>query len=205
MIIDRSFALQSFNKEITNESFVIGILSRFDRIKNIPYAIRNLSDYLKSRDEVFLVIGGDGECRGEIERAISEYDLQNKVILLGFINDIKRFFLSIDIYLNTSLGEAFGFSTIEAMKYGVPVVASNVYGNSDVIEDNNTGLLFSLDKPSLLVERIKVLKNNQKTYDYLSKNARESVEKRFNLDRMLNETRELYLSFTPNLSVSGSM
>ena len=197
--IDRGSALQPFNKEITNESFVIGMLSRFDRIKNIPYAIRNLSDYLKNHDDAFLVIGGDGEEQWKIERTIREYNLQNKVILLGFINDIKRFFLLSDIYLNTSLGEAFGFSTAEAMKYGKPVVVSKVYGNSDVVDDNKTGLLFPLNKPSILVERIKLLKNNQKTYDYLAKNARESVEKRFNLDRMLSETRELYLSFTPDV------
>ena len=197
--IDRSSVLQFFNRKITNESFVIGMLSRLDSIKNIPYAIRNLSDYLKKHDNVFLVIGGDGEERGNIERVISKYNLQNKVILLGFINDIKRFFLLIDIYLSTSIGEAFGFSTVEAMKYGKPVVASSVYGNTDVVDNNKTGLLFSLDKPSLLVERIKILKNNRKTYEYLSENARESVEKHFNLDRMLNETRELYLSFTSDV------
>jgi anaerobic magnesium-protoporphyrin IX monomethyl ester cyclase len=203
--IDRNSALQPFNKKITNESFVIGMLSRFDRIKNIPYAIRNLSNYLKSRDDVFLVIGGDGERRGEIERAISECNLQDKVILLGFINDNKRFFLSIDVYLNTSLGEAFGFSTVEAMKYGKPVVASKVYGNSDVVDDNRTGLLFPLNKPVLLVERIKVLKNYQQTYNCLSKNACDDVKKRFDLDRMLNETRELYTSLTPGLCVSESV
>jgi len=203
--IDRGSALQPFNKEITNESFVIGMLSRFDRIKNIPYAIRNLSDYLRSRDDVFLIIGGDGECRGEVERAISEYNLQDKVVLLGFINDNKRFFLSIDIYLNTSLGEAFGFSTVEAMEYGKPVVASQVYGNSDVVDDNKTGLLFPLNKPSILVEKIKILKNNQETYGYLSENARESVKKRFNLDRMLNGTRELYTSLTQVLNERKSV
>jgi anaerobic magnesium-protoporphyrin IX monomethyl ester cyclase len=203
--IDRSSVLPSFNKKITNGSFVIGILSRFDRIKNIPYAIRNLSGYLRSRDDVFLVIGGDGECRGEIERTIDEYNLQDKVILLGFVSDNKRFFLLIDIYLNTSLGEAFGFSTVEAMKYGKPVVASKVYGNSDVVDDHETGLLFPLNKPSLLVEKIKILKDNQKTYAYLSKKARESVEKRFNLDRMLNETRDLYLSFTPDIRKKANM
>jgi len=194
--------LQTFNKKITNESFIIGMLSRFDRIKNIPYAIRNLSDYLKNSDDVFLVIGGDGEGLREIERAISRYNLQDKVTLLGFVNDNKRFFLSIDIYLSTSLGEAFGYSTVEAMKYGKPIVASNVYGNSDVVDDNKTGLLFPLNKPALLVERIKILKNDQQTYDYLSKNACEDVKKRFNLDRMLNETRELYTSLTRALSVS---
>ncbi len=203
--IDRSSVLQFPKKKVTNESFVIGMLSRFDRIKNIPYAIKNLSDYLRNSDDVFLVIGGDGEGRREIERAISEYNLQDKVILLGFINDNKRFFLSIDIYLNTSLGEAFGFSTVEAMKYGKPVVASKVYGNSDVVDDNKTGLLFPLNQPSLLVEKIKTLKNDRKIYEYLSKNARENVKKRFNLDRMLNETRELYLSFTPGLRKKANM
>ena len=198
-VIDRNSALQSFNKKITDESFIIGMLSRFDRIKNIPYAIKNLSDYLKNHDNVFLVIGGEGEERGNIERTISKYKLQNKVILLGFISDIKRFFLLINIYLSTSIGEAFGFSTAEAMKYGKPVVASKVYGNTDVVDNNKTGLLFPLNKPSLLIERIKILRSNRKTYDYLSKNARESVKKRFDLDRMLNETKELYLSFTPDV------
>ena len=84
--IDRYSALQSFNKEITNQSFVIGMLSRFDKIKNIPYAIRTLSDYLKDHDDVFLVIGGDGEERRKIERTIGKYNLWNKVITLGLIN-----------------------------------------------------------------------------------------------------------------------
>ena len=180
------------------DSFIIGMLSRFDIIKNIPYAIRSLSDYLKSHDDVFLVIGGDGEARREIELAVSELNLQNKVILLGFINNVKHFFSLIDVYLNTSLGEAFGFSTVEAMKFGVPVVASNVYGNFDVIEDNNTGLLFPLGKPVLLEEKINILKDDKKAYDRLAKGAYGSVKKRFNLKRTIEKTRELYLSFTPD-------
>ncbi len=188
-----------FCERIPPDSFVIGMLSRFDVIKNIPYAIRSLSGYIKSRDDIFLIIGGDGEGRREIECTISEYNLQNKVILLGFIKDIKHFFSLIDVYLNTSLSEAFSFAIVEAMKYGVPVVASNVYGNTDVVDDNNTGLLFPLNKPFLLVERIKLLKNDQKTFDCLTKNAFEGIKKRFDLNRTINETRDLYLSFAPNV------
>jgi len=188
-----------FREKIPNGSFIIGMLSRFDHVKNISYAIKTLSDYLKRHSEVFLIIGGDGEGRMEIERTISKYNLQNKVKLLGFIKEIKCFFLLIDVYLNTSLGEAFGLSTVEAMKYCKPVVASKVCGNIDVVDDNNTGLLFSLNKPSMLVEKIKTLKDNRRMYDYLAKNASESVIKRFDLNRMINETRELYLSFTPVL------
>ena len=188
-----------FFESLPPDRFVIGMLSRFDIIKNIPYAIRSLSDYMKSHDDVFLVIGGDGEARREIEIAVSECNLQGKVMLLGFINDVKFFFSLIDVYLNTSLGEAFGFSTVEAMKYGVPVVASNVYGNSDVIDDNNTGLLFPLDKPVLLAEKINILKNDKKAYDRLTKGASRIFKKRFNLKRTLEETSELYLSFTPDV------
>ncbi len=199
---DKPHILHFINKTIPHKSFIIGTLSRFDKIKNIPYAIRTLSDYLKSHDDVFFIIGGDGEERRKIERTIDENNLLNKAILLGAVQDIKRFFLLIDVYLNTSYGEAFGLSIVEAMKYGKPVVASKVYGNIDVVDDNNTGLLFPLDKPSLLVERIKILRNDRKIYDHLVKNARESVKKRFDMNRMLNETRELYLSFTPKLSKS---
>ncbi len=183
-----------FDKRIPGNSFVIGMLSRFDRIKNIPFAIRVLSDYLKSHGDVFLVIGGDGEERGKIERAVEKYNLEDKVLLLGFVHDIQAFFTLINLFLNVSLGEAFGLSTVEAMKYGKPVVASNVYGNIDVVDDNKTGLLFPLSKPVLLVKGIEALKNDQTLYDRLSINARNSVEKRFDQRRMLNETRELYLS-----------
>ncbi len=191
---DKYSVLQSFNKTIPDNSFVIGMLSRFDSIKNIPYAIINLSEYLKSHDDVFLIIGGYGEELRKIERTINERNLQNKVILLGFIKDVKRFFLLIDVYLNTSLGEAFGFSTVKAMKYGKPVVASNVYGNIDVVNDNKTGLLFPLNKPDLLVEKIEYLKSNKEVYKRLVANACESARNRFDLNRMLCETKELYLS-----------
>ena len=180
-------------------SFVIGMLSRFDIIKNIPYAIKSLSAYMKRHNNVFLVIGGDGEARSAIEHTISEYNLQNKVILLGFVKNIKCFFSLIDVYLNTSLGEAFGFSTVEAMNYGVPVVASNVYGNYDVIEDRKTGFLFPLDNPVLLEEKINILRNDKKIYDCLAKNASVSVKKRFDLKRTINEIKELYLFFTPDV------
>ncbi|MCR4289121.1 MAG: glycosyltransferase [Candidatus Scalindua sp.] len=184
-----------FGKSIPNNSFVIGMLSRFDRVKNIPFAIRTLSDYLKNHSDVFLVIGGDGEERRKIEQTVEQYNLQHKVILLGFVHDIQFFFTLINVFLNVSLGEAFGLSTVEAMKYGKPVVASNVYGNIDVVRDNETGLLFPLSQPPLLVERINTLKTDRKIYEYLSENARTSVEKRFDQKRMLSETRALYYSF----------
>ena len=192
---DRSSVLQSFiNKTIPDKSFIIGMLSRFDSIKNIPYAIKNLSNYLKSRDDVFLIIGGYGEELRKIERTISEYNLQNKVILLGFVQDVQQFFSLIDVFLNTSLGEGASLSNIEAMKNGKPVVASKVYGNTDVVDDDITGLLFPLNKPDLLVEKIEYLKSNKGEYNRLVANARESVKNRFDLNRMLYETKELYLS-----------
>jgi anaerobic magnesium-protoporphyrin IX monomethyl ester cyclase len=196
--IDRSSVLQFTRENVTGESFVIGMLSRFDRIKNIPYAIKTLSSYLKDHD-AFLVIGGEGDERRGIECTIDKYNLRDKVILLGLIKDTKHFFLAIDVYLNTSLGEGLSFSAMEAMGYGKPVIVSTVHGNTDLVDDNKTGLLFPLNKPSLLVERIKTLKNNQEIYDYLSNNARESIKDRFNLNRMLDETRNLYLAFTPGL------
>jgi glycosyltransferase involved in cell wall biosynthesis len=56
----------------------------------------------------------------------------------------NNFFQCIDVYLNTSIGEAFGLSTVEAMKYGKPVVVSKVSGNIDIVDENNTGLFFQL-------------------------------------------------------------
>lgn len=187
-------ALKFFNIKVPQKSFVIGMLSRFDKIKNIPYAIRSLADFLKSEEDTYLIIGGDGEYRHIIENTIAGLNLQSKVLLPGFIHDIQKFLRLADVFLSTSIAEAFGLSTIEAMKYGKPVIVSKVCGNVDVVDDGETGLLFSLEMPSLLVDKIKVLKNDKETYDRLVKNARVSVENRFDLKRMTNQIKELYLS-----------
>jgi glycosyltransferase involved in cell wall biosynthesis len=181
---------------------IIGMLSRFDKVKNIPYAIRALSDYLKNHNDVFLVIGGDGEERLVIERTIRQYNLLDKVILLGYVYDTQQFFRCVDVYLNTSVGEAFGLSTVEAMKFGKPVVVSRVSGNMDIVKDNNTGLVFQLEKPSMVIEKIEILRSDKELCERLSRNALETVKKRFDLCRMLRKTKDLYSSLVPYLGVS---
>ena len=202
---NRSQVLRVSGKTISPDSYVIGMLSRFDSIKNIPYAIKALSDFLKSNDNIFLVIGGDGEERKRIEQTIKQYSLLDKVILLGYVNDVKQYFQLIDIYLNTSIGEAFGLSTVEAMKYGKPVVVSKVSGNTDIVDENSTGLFFRLDEPSSISEKIELLRNDKEIRGRLSRNAFEVVKKRFDLRHMLRKTEELYNSLVPFLSVSDGI
>ena len=197
--------LRTPGKTNSHVSCIIGMLSRFDRVKNIPYAIEALSDYLKNHNDVFLVIGGDGEERLVIEQAIEQYNLLDKILLLGYIYDTRQFFQCIDVYLNTSIGEAFGLSTVEAMKYGKPVVVSKVSGNMDVVDENNTGLAFQLGEPSMISEKIEILRSDKEVYKRLSRNAHEDVRKRFNLHQMLRKTEELYTSLIPDLSVSENI
>jgi glycosyltransferase involved in cell wall biosynthesis len=201
----QSQALRMPSKTMSPDSYIIGMLSRFDRVKNIPYAIRVISDYLKNHNDVFLVIGGDGEERLAIEQTIKQNGLLDKVILLGYVHDIQQFFKYVDVYLNTSVGEAFGLSTVEAMKYGKPVVVSKVRGNIDLVDENNTGLFFQLNEPSAMIEKIEILRNDKEFYESLSRNALETVKKRFDLRQMLQKTRELYTSLMPDLSVNKNI
>jgi glycosyltransferase involved in cell wall biosynthesis len=196
--------LSILGKTISPDSYIIGMLSRFDSVKNIPYAIEALSDYLKNHNDVFLVIGGDGEDRLVIEQTIKQYSLLDKIILLGYVYDTQQFFQYVDVYLNTSIGEAFGLSTVEAMKYGKPVVVSKVNGNIDIVDENNTGLFFQLDEPSSITEKIKLLRNDKEICRRLTRNALETVKKRFDLCQMLGKTEELYSSLVP-LSVGDGM
>jgi len=198
----QSQVLRISGKAIPTGGCIIGMLSRFDKVKNIPYAIRSLADYLKNHNDVFLVIGGDGEERLAIEQVVKKYSLLDKVILLGYVYDIQQFFQCIDVYLNTSIGEAFGLSTVESMKYGKPVVVSKVSGNVDIVDENNTGLFFQLDEPSMMREKIEILRRDKEVCERLSRNAFEIVRKRFDLHHMLRKTRELYNSLIPYVSVS---
>lgn len=88
-----------------------------------------------------LFIAGTGELKERLERLIDTYKLKNKVILLGFVEDVQSFMNSIDVFLLSSVWEGFGFVIVEAMVKSKPVVAFNITSNPEIIENNKAGFL----------------------------------------------------------------
>lgn len=92
--------------------------------------------------------------------------------MVDFVDDVSKYYLNADVALVCSRAEAYGRVTIEAMKYGLPVIASNVGGNLELVKDNITGLLYQYASMDSLAEKILNMTNR----DFCDKMAKQAYE-----------------------------
>jgi len=142
-------------------------------IRAMPYVLRKIPD-------AQLLIAGNGHMKCLIELLIKRYGLEKHVKLLGFVPDknLPMLYYMCNVFVLPSLhGESFGVTLLEAMASGKPIVASNVGGIPEVIEDDVTGLLVKKDSEKELADAISKILIDPNLAKILANNARKSVEK----------------------------
>lgn len=138
-----------------------------------------------------LLIAGEGKLKNELEQYAKELGVEKEVVFLGFIENIKGFMETIDIFLHTSLWEGFGYVIVEAMASKKSVIAFNVSSNPEIIENNKTGFLIRDKDLDEFVEKIELLAGNIELRNKFGKNAREKVEAVFNIERSLQNVEKI--------------
>ena len=125
--------------------FVVGTVGRLEAVKDQGLLarafVRALAIAPDMRPYLRLVIVGDGFLRAEIEALVREAGCQKMVWLAGAREDIPELLRSFDLFVLPSLAEGISNTILEAMASGLPVVATNVGGNSELVDDGITGAL----------------------------------------------------------------
>jgi glycosyltransferase involved in cell wall biosynthesis len=147
-----------------------------------------------SETPVELILAGDGPLRPGLERLASELGIANKVMFLGDRRDIGAVLRSLDVAVLTSDSEALSNAILEGMAAGLPVVASRVGGNIELVEDGRTGLLFSVGNEGELVRALRSVLASSEIRHQMGSEARRRVLERYHMDVVLNQFRELYRS-----------
>jgi len=119
---------------------VMGTVGRLDPVKDHRGLIEAFHG-LAGRQDTQLLIVGDGPCRPELERLTGELGLRGRVRLLGERDDINVILRALDVFILPSLGEGISNAILEAMATGLPVVATRVGGNSELVDDGVSGFL----------------------------------------------------------------
>ena len=120
---------------------VVLVFSRLNRMKGIEYFLEAVVEVSRRYPEVRFVIAGDGDNRAELEAYAAKLGIASKVLFTGFRTDLPHLLAEADLSVLPSLSEGLSNSILEAMSAGVPVVATNVGGNPEIVEDGVTGLL----------------------------------------------------------------
>jgi len=170
---------------------ILGNAGRLVKQKAQKYLIE-IAKRLKRKGIKFkLLIAGEGKLKNELKQLAKNYGVENEVIFLGFVENIKTFLKSIDIFLLTSLWEGFGYIIVEAMALKKPVIAFNVSSNPEVVENNKTGFLVKYKDINNFVRKVEYLINNKELRDKFGLAGRKNVETIFTFEKTLKNVEEI--------------
>jgi len=127
--------------EIADDAYVIGTVGRLNWAKDQAMLIDSFAQMHPRQPGDKLVIVGGGELREHLEARIRSLALQESVLLLGDRNDVADILPAFDVFAATSVTEGHSIALLEAAATGIPVVASNVGGNAEIVQHRETGLL----------------------------------------------------------------
>jgi L-malate glycosyltransferase len=129
---------------------------------------------------------------------IQKYGLEKSFSLPGFETDMSAFYKRIDVFMNTSLHEGIPLSVLEAMSYGIPIVAPKVGGFQEIIEDNVYGFLVEGRNPEDFARQCLKLYEDASLRKKMGAAARRRVVNDFSVNRMAQDYYQLYLDVMNN-------
>lgn len=170
----------------TDSDIILIMVAGFREQKDHDTVIKALS---LLKDNYKLILVGDGFRREKLESIVRELDLQNRVKFLGIRTDVYRLIKMSDIAILSSHWEGFGLAAAEAMACSKPVIASNVLGLSQVV--NNGGLLFQKGNSTHLKRQIISLEDINLYNLTSNKCYKKSLE--YDITNMVNSLIDLYI------------
>lgn len=173
--------------------FVIGSSGRLFPVKDYPLMLEIARVVaLKGVKNIRFELAGNGPEMPELKKMIAYYGLKADFILKGHVDDMESFYRGLDVYLNTSVHEGIPMTILEALSYGIPVIAPAVGGIIEIIDDANDGFLIDSRNPQDFAEKCMLLKDNIELRKRMAHAAREKAEQVFSAEKMADKYYRLY-------------
>lgn len=180
-------------KIFTEDTIVIGALAELHKNKGLNFAIDGLMQLKKQITTPFVfIILGEGEEREALQKQINDAGLNEQILLAGYKERGAELLLAFDIFLLPSVTEAFPYAILEAGKAGLPIIASNVGGIPEIIDDMNSGILIHSRNAGEITRALKFLIENPDRRKQFGDAIAVRIADRFNLTHMTEETLALY-------------
>ncbi|MGD9030931.1 MAG: glycosyltransferase family 4 protein [Anaerolineae bacterium] len=172
----------------------IGTVGRLTPQKGQTYLLRAFPAVVRKHPEAHLLFIGDGPQEDELRAMAVALGVADHCSFLGFRRDVPELLARLDVFVQPSPREGLSITLLEAMAAGKPVVATDITGNQEVINDGINGVLCQPKSSAALSEAIIALIDNREEARLLGARARQKVEKHFDQRIMLEQTLRLYAS-----------
>lgn len=180
---------------ILSRNFVVGTSSRFAGFKRIDRLIHAFAGFQEKKDDVVLLLVGDGEKRQELENLVAKTSISEKTIFTGYKPNVSAYQAAMDVFVVPSENEPFGLVALEAYSVGTPAIAFEDgggvveviggYSRADVVKDL-----------SAMIDRLNYYYQNR---EFISQDAQSRIDyvKRFDAKVMSSTFSEIYKTVLP--------
>lgn len=192
---DPSKQYKDIRKElnIPEGHLLISFVARFTSHKQPLTLINAFAEAVKTNDHIHLLMVGDGDEKQQAEEIIKRLNLQSRITLQPFRQDVPDVLAATDIFVLPSLWEGLPIGLLEAMAMGKAIIASNVDGTSEVIQHEENGLLVQTDNlVSNLTKALTTLAGNTSLRKKFQQNAVKTVNERYNAENMTRSIENVY-------------
>ncbi len=179
--------------QLPQDAFVLFYAAEFSHRKNQAFLIRAMTAL---PEQVHLVLAGTGELLDFCRKLAMDLQVQDRVHFPGHVSPVSDWYRMADAAVSSSRSEGLPFNIMEAMHFGLPVVSSDVKGNSDLIRHQNNGLLFPYDDMPAYVSCITALLRSHDLAARLGSAAADSSLP-YGLPSVFPLVWGFYLSFSP--------
>jgi len=187
---------RTFSSRVDPEDILIGTVGRLQAEKDQATLINAFALVLNEagvkRKNIKLLLIGDGPESSSLKTLAVEKHISEYVIFLGARNDIPELLSELDIFTLPSRGEGISNTILEAMASGLPVVATRVGGNPELIDENVTGLLVPSNNSTEMAKALSVYINDIALAQKHGKLGRQRVQALFSMDKMIENYTKVY-------------
>ena len=191
--IDRTYKRKEYldKYQLSDDVIIVGAVGNLNKVKGHQYLVDAVADVSIKYEKVVLMIAGEGPERESLLAQAREKEIEQNLILLGNIDDVPGFLSILDIYVHPSLLEGFSNAILEAKASKVPIIATNVGGNPEMVRDGVDGLLVNPNDKKQISNGILSILSNDIIREKFILRGYQCVQERFVFNSMLS----LYIKY----------
>ncbi|MEA3437016.1 MAG: glycosyltransferase, partial [Thermodesulfobacteriota bacterium] len=158
-----------------SQGFTVGSIGRLSKEKGYKYLIEALAILIKKGIDARLVIMGEGYERDYLEGLVAQFEVTDRVMLPGYIDEANLYIPLFDVFVISSLTEGLPITLLEAMQSRTPIVSSRVGGIPDMLDESRAGLLVNPSSPDAIADAVFRIYDDGRLAKALVDNAYERV------------------------------
>lgn len=184
-------------QEINNGDRIVGMVANFNRpVKRVDLFVRAAGEVCKERQGVKFVLIGGGNQENKLQQSALELGIKDRLIFAGKKDSAIGYIKSFDVGVVTSDSEGLSNTVLEYMAAGVPVVTTNVGGNTELISHNYNGILAQCGDFNSIAVGILSLLDNPLQREYFIDKSKLLIEKKYSWNARIIEIEDYYMSIS---------